>query len=146
MIELSVTIAITVSSILLFCYWFRYMCLLILSAATPRDYATSVAQAHQLGFQKAQAQLGAALELDGLKDILDHDYAVLARLMNRADDAQGGIERRMLAIHYRLAAVAYRASSRISASAARKALQEMSMVVSYYANFVGEAAASPSAA
>jgi hypothetical protein len=84
--------------------------------------------------------------LDQLKNMLDHDYAVLARLMNQAGDAHAGIERRMLAIHYRLAVIAYRASSRISASTARKALVEMSMVVAHFANCIGEAAASPAAA
>jgi len=88
----------------------------------------------------------AAAELGGLKDMLDNDYAVLTRLMNRADDAQGGIEQRMLAIHYFLAAVAYSAGRGTSTSAARTALHEMSMVVAHYASFVGEAAASRVAA
>jgi hypothetical protein len=147
MIETLVTAVITVSSILLFCYWFRYTCHLILTAATARDYATSVAQAHQLGFQEARQRLkDGDTELDCMKDMLDRDYAVLVGLMNYAGDAQAGIERRMLAAHYRLAAVWYKAGSRISASAARQALEEMSLVVAHFANSVGEAASSPATA
>ena len=43
MIELVTTVIITVSSVLLFGYWFRYTCLLILSAKTTRDFAGEVA-------------------------------------------------------------------------------------------------------
>ena len=39
MLESVLTILISVSSTLLFGYWFRYTCLLILSAKTTRDYA-----------------------------------------------------------------------------------------------------------
>src|ERR1700733_2774435 len=114
MLESAVTVAISVSSLLLFCYWFRYMCRLILSAATSEDYATNFAQAHRLCFQEAQARLSdAAIDFEGLKEMLDRDYAVLARLMIHADNAPGGIERHMLAAHYRLASFWYGAGGRI---------------------------------
>jgi hypothetical protein len=146
MFELASTAAISVSSIFLFCYWFRYTCRLIFSAATPQDHATGFAQAHQLCFQEAQLRLShGATDLDGLKEMLDHDYAVLAGLMDRTGDAQSGIERHMLATHYRIAAVWYRAGSGISASAAHKALEEMSLVVAHFANSMGECAAAPAA-
>jgi hypothetical protein len=142
MIELIVTVTMTISSILLFCCWFRYICRLILSAATSRDHAANIAQAHQLCFQEAQMRLShGATELDWLKEMLDRDYAVVARLTNQATDAHARGERRMLAIYYCLAAACYRASSRISTAAARRALEEMSMVVAYFANSIGEASA-----
>jgi hypothetical protein len=40
----------------------------------------------------------------------------------------------------------YEASSKISPASARKALEEMSNVLAYFANSIGEAAASPAAA
>jgi hypothetical protein len=52
----------------------------------------------------------------------------------------------MLAIHYRLMGVWYAVGSHVSPTAARQALEEMSMVVAHFANSIGEAAASPSAA
>jgi len=147
MFELVVTLTMTVSSILLFCYWFRYACRLILSAATSQDYATNVARTHQLCFQEAQLRLShGAGELGRVKAMLDRDYAVVAGLMSQAGDAHAGIERRMLAIHYHLAAACYRASRGISASAARGALEEMSLVVQHFANSIGEAAVSAAAA
>ena len=41
MIELLATTIITVSSVALFGYWFRYTCLLILSAKTTQDLCGS---------------------------------------------------------------------------------------------------------
>ncbi|HEY4360724.1 MAG TPA: hypothetical protein VGN17_07130 [Bryobacteraceae bacterium] len=143
MMEKLLTGAITVSSILLFCYWFRYTCQLILSAATSRDYATSIAQSYRLGFLEAKERLlQGAPEWDGVKQMLDRDYAVLMRLMEDA----GGVERRMLAVHYSVAGACFKACRTVSPAAARKALDEMTQVVAYFANSFGEAAASPAAA
>jgi hypothetical protein len=147
MFEAIITISMTFGSFLLFCYWFRYTCHLIVSAATTSDFAASVAQAHQLGFREAQLSLSqGGMELDRLKGMLDHDYATLIRLLDQTQGAQDGIERRMLAINYSLAAVWYKTSSGISTSAARMALQEMSMVVAHFAGSLGEASAVGAAA
>jgi hypothetical protein len=146
MIELIASITITAGSVLLFCYWFRYTCFLILSAQTVREYATSVAQANQLSFLETQAHLAeASPDLDRLKNALDRDYAVIAGLLSKLDAEQSGMEQRMLAIHYRLMGVWYRTSRNISASAASKALEEMSMVLAHFANSIGEASASAAA-
>src|SRR6266478_5796459 len=145
MIELVATVTITVSSVLLFGYWFRYTCLLILSAKTTRDFAGEVAAANQLGFLEVQSQLrGNAADLGRLCDALDRDYAVLARLMREPgfSSAEGStLEKRMLAINYNLTHAWYRVSIRVSAAAARQALEEMSMVVAHFANVMGEQAA-----
>jgi hypothetical protein len=147
MVETFSTATMTVSSILFFYYWFRYICRLILSAATSRDYGADVAIAHQLGFPEAQRQLNqGTAQLDALKDRLDRDYTVLVRLMNHTENSRAGIEQRILAIYYRLTALSYILCSKISSSAARKALEEMSMVVAHFANYIGEAANSRAAA
>jgi hypothetical protein len=142
MIELITTILITVSSILLFGYWFRYTCMLILSAKTTRDFAAQVATANQLGFLEVQAQLRAsASSLDPLRDALDRDYAVLSRLLKQAGDSSDDgsqLENRMLALNYRVTRAWYSVSSSFSPTAARKALEEMSMVVAHFANSMGQ--------
>ncbi len=82
MIELVATIAITATSVLLFGYWFRYTCMLILSAKPARSFAHDVATANQLGFVAAQMQLGDREgNLDELRRTLERDYAVLSRLL-----------------------------------------------------------------
>ena len=86
MIEVTATIIITASSVLLFGYWFRYTCLLILSAKTTRDYAADIATANQLSFLEIQAQLsaGIAQNFDGLSAALNRDYATLRSMMESA--------------------------------------------------------------
>jgi hypothetical protein len=81
-------------------------------------------------------------DLDRVKDLLDRDHATLMRMMKQTKGMQDGIERRMLTIHYSLMAAWYRASRRVSPAAALRALDEMSTVLAYLANSLGEARAS----
>jgi hypothetical protein len=145
MIELLATVAIMISSVLLFAYWFRYTCLLILSAKTTRDYAMQVAADNGLSFVGVQSTLreAGAADLDRLHNLLDRDYALVGAMMSAVET---GLETKMLEIDYRLARMWDRVSRNISAQSARQALEEMSMVVAHFANSVGEAEFSASAA
>lgn len=144
MIELVTTVIITASSVLLFGYWFRYTCLLILSAKTARDFAGQVAAANQLGFLEVQAQLRAAsANLDSLRDTLDRDYAVLSSMLKQVRGSsveESSLETTMLALNYRVMRAWYRVSGVFSPAAARKALEEMSMVIAHFANAMGQQA------
>ncbi len=106
MIELITTVIITGSSVLLFGYWFRYTCLLILSAKTTRDFAGQVAAANQLGFLEVQTQLRATtVNLDSLRDTLDRDYAVLSSMLKQVSGSSeegSSLETSMLAVNYRV--------------------------------------------
>jgi hypothetical protein len=150
MLELVATGVITASSIFLFTYWFRYTCLLILSAKTTRDYAVEVAAANQLGFLEVQSQLCENIpQLDRLRDSLDRDYGVLVYLLKHAANATSGqeaLEKRMLEINYRVMRAWYSVSRRFSPAAAARAIDEMSMVVAHFANAMGERSAATSAA
>jgi hypothetical protein len=150
MSELIATTVITVSSALLMAYWFRYSCLLILSARTARDYAAQVVRANQLSFVEVQSRLHstAPSELDRLYDLLDRDYAVVSYLVKHASltGTNLGVESRMLAFDYRLMQIWFGVTRRVSSSAACQALDEMARVVAYFANAMGERAASASAA
>ena len=144
MIELITTVIITASSVLLFGYWFRYTCLLILSAKTARDFAGQVAAANQLGFLEVQTQLRAAsVNLDSLRDTLDRDYAVLSSMLKQVRGSsveESSLETNMLALNYRVMGTWYRVSGVFSPAAARKALEEMSMVIAHFANAMGQQA------
>ncbi len=150
MIELIATVVLTASSVLLFAYWFRYTCLLILSAKTARDYTAAVAYSNRLGFHEVQAQLKLAdsPDLDRLRAALDQDYRVVRQLlkyMPQQGQGQSALETQMLAINYRLMGAWYRMSRHFSGSTAVRALDEMSMVVAHFANLMGEQAASSAA-
>jgi hypothetical protein len=147
MIELSATIIITVSSAVLFAYWFRYTCLLILSAKTARDYAADIAYANKLGFAEVQTQLkqGVSPDLDRLRAALDNDYRVVRELLKKAGAGQSALETHMLAVNYRLMRTWYQVSRNFSGTTAARALAEMSMVVAHFANLMGEQAAAAAA-
>jgi hypothetical protein len=147
MVELVATAVITASSVLLFGYWFRYTCLLILSAKTTRDYAASVAMANQLGFLEVQSQLAKNVPLDVLQASLDRDYNVLTYLLKNANAiGEDGIEMRMLQINYRVMHAWYSVSRKFSPAAAARAIEEMSQVVAHFANAMGERSAVGAAA
>jgi len=146
MIELAATAIITASSTLLFGYWFRYTCLLILSAKTTRDYAGEVAAANQLTFLHVQSELrGNNPDLNRLHEQLDRDYKLLSFLFRNAADSDA-LEDVMLRFNYRLMGVWCKAARPFSNALASKALEEMTMVVAHFANAVGERAACPGAA
>jgi hypothetical protein len=149
MLEFIVTGGMTIGSVLLFGYWFRYTCMLILSTKTIRDHAGSMAAAHQLSFLQVQSQLrgSASANLGRLHDALDRDYAIVMRLLaQRPSSAQSGMESWMLQMNYRLMSNWAHVSSRFSPAAACRALDEMSQVVAHFANAMGELASAPAAA
>jgi len=151
MIELVATITITFGSVVLFAYWFRYTCLLILSAKTARDYTPDIAYSNKLGFPEVQAQLkqSNSPDLDRLRAALENDYRVVRQLLRylpKAEEGPSPLETQMLAINYRLMGAWYKVSRPFSGVAAARALGEMSMVVAHFANLMGEQAAAASAA
>src|SRR5678815_1899303 len=147
-----VSITIIGFSLLLFLYWFRYTCLLILSTRTAKDYTAQVARANQLEFPLIRAHLrqemaAAANELstpnmEALRTSLERDYRLLTGLLSHAAQFQVGgvtIEQRMLMIDYQAMRLWYTASLRFSKSAhARQALEEMADIVAHFANAMGE--------
>ena len=139
------TLIIAVSAVL-FLYWFRYTCVLILSTRTTRDYSEEVATANELAFAEVQDLLGSAAagDLDTLQKLLERDYRVVNDLMKRATDLRVGgdtLEEAMLRIDFRVMSVWYNLSRRYSLSNARTALDEMSQVVAHFANSCGKRAA-----
>jgi hypothetical protein len=142
MIETIPTIIPTLSSFLLFVYWFRYACFLILAAKTTRDYSGAVAAANQLDFPNVRSKLpDPNADLDRLKDALDRDYEILLYLLKKGahpPTGEAAIEKRMLEIYFGLMRGSYRATSHFWPATACRALGEMSIVLTHFANAIGE--------
>ena len=142
--ELFAATTITVGSAMLFAYWFRYTCLLILSTKTAQDHTRRVAVANQLAFMEIQSQLRhSRADIEGLRCLLDRDYAVLTSLLRYTSDCspkESKIEMRMLGINYRMLGLLHGLSRRFSFAVARRTLEEMSLVVAHFANMMGERA------
>jgi hypothetical protein len=139
-------------SLVLFAYWFRYTCLLILSTRPARDFAREVAEANRLTFREVQQRLQEQLttaDLDALQTKLDRDYALITCLLRRGAEfkvAGNAIEGRMLMVHYALMRRWYALARRLSVTRGRQALDEMAQIVNHFAGVMGERAASASAA
>jgi hypothetical protein len=136
---------VLIISALLFLYWVRYVCLLILSDGRSRDYTRDVAQANGLAFLQTRTALETSrLEqaaFDALQKSLDRDYRLVTYLLRHAarNEARTQDYRQwFLRLNYRLLAFWYAIARRLSASLARSVLLEMSSVVAQLANAMGE--------
>lgn len=139
-----VSIFIIFVSLMLFVYWFRYTCLLILSAKTSRDYASQVATANQLTFLDTRDRLIQEKDvapLDGFHRSLDHDYHLLTYLLEHAagqSGSAGSIENRILMLDFKVMSMWYYLVRHLSPPRGRNALIEMSSIVNHLANSMGE--------
>ena len=137
------SIFIIVISTVLFVYWFRYTCVLILRTRNVRKYAQQVARVNQLTFLDAQKKLASlpspSETLESLHCSLDRDYRVVSYLL-RNGGTQGGesIEEHMLRIDYQIMRVCYFLTKPFSPRSARQALMERASIISHLANAMGE--------
>jgi len=141
MIASAIITAFSMTSLLA---WFRYSCGLILSAKPAHDYALQVAAANELRFLEVQQDLAHANErhvLDMLRQKLERDYHLLSYLLQHSPALHTGsesFERRMMMLDFELMKGCYALACLLSRSGARRALQEMTQVVWYFANTMGE--------
>jgi hypothetical protein len=132
--------------------WFRYACRLILGAKPARDHMPEVAAANELRILEVQQDLPNTSEqyqLDTLHAKLERDYRLLNFLLRHSPTLRPGteiFEHRLIMLDFEFMKACYALMSRISRSKARRALQEMSQVVCYFGNRLGERARSTAAA
>ena len=132
---------ISATSFVLFFYWFQYVCLLILSARTSRDYSGAIAAANHLGFPDVQLKLrSAGADLDILHRRLEKDYAIITDLLRRTPGFIAGDRRElaMLKVHYRTMSAWFCLTRRSLREASAQALEEMTLVIVHLANTIGE--------
>jgi hypothetical protein len=137
------SIIIIVISTVLFVYWFRYTCLLILRTRNVRKYAEQVAQINHLTFLEAEQKLAADTSqsgsFDSLHASLDRDYRVVTYLLRHAGTQSGdSIEEHMLRLDYHVVRVCYIVAKPFSRRSARQALIQRASIISHLANAMGE--------
>jgi hypothetical protein len=132
-------------SVVLFLYWFRYSCVLILNTRTTRDYSEGVAAANQLSFAAIQDKLGESeADLISIRQSLENDFRVVGNLLAKAGGVPVGsepLEAIMLRIDFRIMSAWFSLSHRFSESGAKTALDEMTQIVAHFANTCGERSA-----
>jgi hypothetical protein len=136
--DLFINVALTASSVALFCYWFRYGCLLILAAETPHDYSEEVARTNHLSFPEVRSRLRKhnVADIECLHKNLQRDFRIIVYLLENTSIARSDtrLEHAMLKIQYRAMSVWFRLTRRLLLGAASEALEEMSEVLAHFAN------------
>jgi|SRR5215471_4562300 len=130
-------ILIIAFSLLLFVYWFRYSCVLLMRNA-----------AEQAGAQMNDERFNVAMvieclktecELDPLERALERDYQVLKYLIEHAADLElASIENRLLILDYKLVRIWSRITRSMAPRLSRQALGEMASVLSVLVRKIGE--------
>jgi hypothetical protein len=147
MVETAATIVMSLGSVLLFGYWFRYVCLLTIRTRTAHDYGVEVAEANRLCFPKVTSGLHkherTLRNLDLLYRCLNRDYEIVSYLLKHAgvSPRELRVQRRALALEYHFVKMCCRVSRRFSIESSFRAIEEMSLIVAYLANSFGERAA-----
>jgi hypothetical protein len=134
---------IIIASSILFLYWFRYTCLLVLAQNDGAQYAFQVASNIQLSFPHVQAALQTPAHssgLDRLRERLDQDYDLLTELLHHP--GSDSIQHRILRLDYQAMRVWYQLTrTSHHPLLAKKALGEMSSILGYFAAEIGASAA-----
>jgi hypothetical protein len=130
------SVLIITFSLVLFVYWFRYSCLLLL-----RRSAGQPVVADRFNYSAVQQGIKSGLELDPLRQALDRDYRVLTYLLDHASALElERLEYRLLVLDYRMMQLWYRITKSAAPQQARKALGEMADVVNALVGRIGSQA------
>ena len=123
------SILIIAFSIVMFVYWFRYSCVLLLRGAAEQA-ELSAAQDNRFSVAQVMERLKTEQELDPLQRSLDRDYHVLKYLIEHAADLElVSIENRLLILDYKLMHCWFNLTRTLAPVHARKALTEMASVL-----------------
>ena len=125
-------------SLILFVYWFRYSCILLLRnfAEQPKPVSDE-----RFSFAEVQTRLKSDLELDPLRQALDRDFRMISYLLYHAPDlGLQSFEDRLLIWDYKVMQTYYRFTHTAFPVQARNALSEMASVLGLLSQKIGEQA------
>jgi hypothetical protein len=129
------SVLIIAFSLVLFAYWFRYSCLLLIR----RGADLPAAAADRFNYTSVQQGLRAGLELDPLRRSLDRDYRVLTYLLDHAAGLEvERLEYRLLVLDYKVMQGWYRLTKWASPRQAGRALAEMADVLNVLVGRIGD--------
>jgi hypothetical protein len=131
------SILIIAFSLVLFGYWFRYSCLLLLRSRAEQPTAA----ADRFNYVSVRQGLQTGMELDPLQRSLDRDYQVLTYLLKHAAGLElEQLEYRLLVLDYKVMKGWYRLTKSAAPRQARRALAEMADVLGVLVGRIGEQA------
>jgi len=128
-------------SAVLFIYWFRYSCILLLRNFQEQGVVSTDAD-ERFSFSEVQRRLAAGEEMSSLHSSLQRDYNVLTYLLEHAAGLElSGIEDRLLVLDYKVMQWWYRLTKTAFPEQARRALNEMATVLGVLVHKMGQQAA-----
>jgi hypothetical protein len=131
-------ILIITFSLILFVYWLRYGCVLLIRSAA-QGVTAAQAEDERFSVAKVMERLKTEQELDPLERALERDYHVLRYLTEHAADLElASIENRLLLIDYRVMRAWSHLTRTVAPEQSRKALSEMASVLSVLVRKMGE--------
>lgn len=135
------SVLIIAFSFVLLIYWFRYTCILLLTATRNADYAAKVAAVNHLNFVSIHSMLQNhpdESELERLRNLVEADYRIVRYLFcHAAGFGERSFDQTLLAVDFKLMRLWYRVARRFSTVRALRALQEMSNILVYFADQMG---------
>jgi len=125
-------------SVVLFVYWLRYSCVILLRSAQQRAEMPTVADERFSAFSVLE-RLKTEADLAPLERALERDYYVLTYLIEHAADLElASIENKLLVLDYKLMRLWSRLTRTAAPQQSRKALSEMASVLSVLVGQMGE--------
>jgi hypothetical protein len=129
------SILIIAFSLILFVYWFRATCRLLLRNHAEQAILAPAIANEQFSFQQVLSLLKSERELGPLHCLLNHDFRVLTYLRQHAASLESGsFEDQLLILDYRIMQWYFRLVNTALPSQARNALSEMATVVGVLAH------------
>jgi hypothetical protein len=137
------SVFIIIACSLLFLYWFRHTCLLILAQRNGAEFELRVTSTIRLSFPQIHETLQTATPttaLDRVHASLEDDYRILTDLLQQTT-GNDSIEHRVLAIDFKAMQIWYKMTRTLHLALARNALTEMSSILGFFAGELGQNAA-----
>jgi hypothetical protein len=132
------SIFIIVISVVLFAYWLRYSCVMLLRGAQERTEVSTVAD-ERFSAASVLERLKTEDDLASLERSLERDYHVVTYLIEHAADLElASIENKLLVLDYKLMRIWSRMTRTLAPQQSRKALSEMASVLSVLVGQMGE--------
>ena len=132
------SVFILLISAILFVYWLRYSCLLLLRNAQERA-GMSKLDDPRFSFSSVLERLKTEGDLGPLEYALERDYHVVMYLIEHTVDLElASIENKLLVIDCKLMRMWSRLTRSVAPQQSRKALSEMAVVLSVLVGQVGE--------
>jgi hypothetical protein len=125
-------------SVVLFVYWLRYSCVMLLRSAQERAEMVTV-EDQRFNVSAVLERLHAEADLEPLEHALDRDYQVVTYLIEHAAGLElASIENKLLVFDYKLMRLWSRLTRTLAPQQSRRALSEMAAVLSVLVAHVGE--------